>query len=460
MDLDSENAIRNNNNGNSIRNYNKIDGLGNENQNNNEPKNEYFYNDNDNENDNNQIEDNGNNEDDMVQINQSEDNEYNENQKDEYNDNNENYKEKHYIDKVNDENDEIYSENEENNYQMEEVPKKGKYTFKKRQKNIQQKNSKQNEYEKKEKNQENDENGQEQENEEGGEEEELGENGEEFNEGEYDEEEHEKQNLEFIHEEKVNDKVQTNKDNEENFENEGENLNKLNNDIEKFDYLYSIEEYVPNEPNHDQYSCLCCEHFYIDNIKKNIDLPNKKCEVCGNEINQKSLSFYKKKVGDGVGGASDHAACLQRTQQAPQGGAPSGAVVAGELLAVGEALAGVRARPAANDVRLPGGKKRGRLRKVAVREGGVRDERTVVLQHQQVVASQCTRKRVHAAEQAKILGRSRAAPSIARALFFVSLRHSVEEHAAFVRTLCEPAFPVRFHCPRKRFGRAVAQYAH
>ena len=58
---------------------------------------------------------------------------------------------------------------------------------------------------------------------------------------------------------------------------------------------YNIEEYLPYEHKHDQYSCSCCEHYYTDSIKNNSDLPTARCEVCGNEINQRSLNFYKNK---------------------------------------------------------------------------------------------------------------------------------------------------------------------
>ena len=58
---------------------------------------------------------------------------------------------------------------------------------------------------------------------------------------------------------------------------------------------YNIEEYFPYLSKHDQYSCSCCEHFYEEAIKKKTELPNTRCEVCGNEINQRSLTFYKEK---------------------------------------------------------------------------------------------------------------------------------------------------------------------
>lgn len=61
---------------------------------------------------------------------------------------------------------------------------------------------------------------------------------------------------------------------------------------------YNIEEYFPYNSKHDQYSCLSCEHYYIDNIKKKLKLPNLTCEVCGNEINPRSLNFYKKKLNE------------------------------------------------------------------------------------------------------------------------------------------------------------------
>ena len=70
--------------------------------------------------------------------------------------------------------------------------------------------------------------------------------------------------------------------------------NDLNSD-EQNEIHYNIEEYLPYEHKHDQYSCSCCEHYYNETIKNNTNLPEAKCEVCGNEINQRSLNFYKNK---------------------------------------------------------------------------------------------------------------------------------------------------------------------
>ena len=70
--------------------------------------------------------------------------------------------------------------------------------------------------------------------------------------------------------------------------------NDLNSD-EQNEIHYNIEEYLPYEHKHDQYSCSCCEHYYNETIKNNTNLPEAKCEVCGNEINQRSLNFYRNK---------------------------------------------------------------------------------------------------------------------------------------------------------------------
>ena len=68
--------------------------------------------------------------------------------------------------------------------------------------------------------------------------------------------------------------------------------NDLNSD-EQNEIHYNIEEYLPYEHKHDQYSCSCCEHYYNEAIEYNSNLPKAKCDVCGNEINQSSLNFYK-----------------------------------------------------------------------------------------------------------------------------------------------------------------------
>ena len=80
---------------------------------------------------------------------------------------------------------------------------------------------------------------------------------------------------------------------EEHFDEE-ESQNDVHTD-EQNEAHYNIEEYLPYEHKHDQYSCSCCEHYYTDCIKNNTDLPEARCEVCGNEINQRSLNFYKNK---------------------------------------------------------------------------------------------------------------------------------------------------------------------
>ena len=75
---------------------------------------------------------------------------------------------------------------------------------------------------------------------------------------------------------------------------EEESQNELHPD-EQNEVHYNIEEYIPYEHKHDQYSCSVCEHYYNDTIKNNTNLPDAKCEVCGNEINERSLNFYKNK---------------------------------------------------------------------------------------------------------------------------------------------------------------------
>ena len=95
---------------------------------------------------------------------------------------------------------------------------------------------------------------------------------------------------EQINEENV--KIENEQKNGKNQERENQNI--VNSDDRKI-VQYNVEEYFPCSSKHDQYSCSCCEHFYEDSIKINSKLPNVKCEVCGNEINQRSLLFYKKK---------------------------------------------------------------------------------------------------------------------------------------------------------------------
>ena len=79
---------------------------------------------------------------------------------------------------------------------------------------------------------------------------------------------------------------------EEEHLNDEEIQNDLNSDKQN-EILYNIEEYIPYQHKHDQYSCSCCEHYYNEAIENNSNLPKAKCEVCGNEINQSSLNFYK-----------------------------------------------------------------------------------------------------------------------------------------------------------------------
>ena len=87
---------------------------------------------------------------------------------------------------------------------------------------------------------------------------------------------------------------QENSEGEEEHFDEDESQNEVHDD-EPNEEHYNIEEYLPYEHKHDQYSCSCCEHYYIDSIKNNTNLPEARCEVCGNEINQRSLNFYKNK---------------------------------------------------------------------------------------------------------------------------------------------------------------------
>ena len=87
---------------------------------------------------------------------------------------------------------------------------------------------------------------------------------------------------------------QENSEGEEEHFDEDESQNEVHDD-EPNEEHYNIEEYLPYEHKHDQYSCSCCEHYYTDSIKNNTNLPEARCEVCGNEINQRSLNFYKNK---------------------------------------------------------------------------------------------------------------------------------------------------------------------
>ena len=87
---------------------------------------------------------------------------------------------------------------------------------------------------------------------------------------------------------------QENSEGEEEHFDEDESQNEVHDD-EANEEHYNIEEYLPYEHKHDQYSCSCCEHYYTDSIKNNTNLPEARCEVCGNEINQRSLNFYKNK---------------------------------------------------------------------------------------------------------------------------------------------------------------------
>ena len=79
-------------------------------------------------------------------------------------------------------------------------------------------------------------------------------------------------------------------------ENENEDDYNANNETDTNKNNFNIEEYYPTISEHDQYSCAGCEHFYLNNIHNDTDLPNTLCEVCGNEINQTSLAFYRKKL--------------------------------------------------------------------------------------------------------------------------------------------------------------------
>ena len=92
-----------------------------------------------------------------------------------------------------------------------------------------------------------------------------------------------------------NNQIENKEQNGNNKENESQN--EMHNNEGKVVY-YNVDEYFPYSSQHDQYSCLCCEHFYEETIKKKVKLPNIKCEVCGNEINQRSLDFYRKKYSN------------------------------------------------------------------------------------------------------------------------------------------------------------------
>lgn len=80
---------------------------------------------------------------------------------------------------------------------------------------------------------------------------------------------------------------------DENIGQENDSLNDMHNSEKE-----KIEEYLPPNSKHDQYSCTCCEHYYIEAIKNDSKLPEYKCEVCGNLINRSSLKFYKAKYGN------------------------------------------------------------------------------------------------------------------------------------------------------------------
>lgn len=79
---------------------------------------------------------------------------------------------------------------------------------------------------------------------------------------------------------------------DENIGQENDSLNDMHNSEKE-----KIEEYLPSNSKHDQYSCTCCEHYYIEAIKNDSKLPEYKCEVCGNLINRSSFKFYKAKYG-------------------------------------------------------------------------------------------------------------------------------------------------------------------
>jgi hypothetical protein len=87
---------------------------------------------------------------------------------------------------------------------------------------------------------------------------------------------------------------QENSEGEEEHFDEDESQNEVHDD-EPNEEHYNIEEYLPYEHKNDQYSCSCCEHYYTDSIKNNTNLPEARCEVCGNEINQRTLNYYKNK---------------------------------------------------------------------------------------------------------------------------------------------------------------------
>ena len=106
------------------------------------------------------------------------------------------------------------------------------------------------------------------------------------------EEEENEENEENENEQEENNIVH--RDEKENSENEDDNNG--NNDTDTNQKNFNIEEYYPTNTDHDQYSCASCEHYYLGSIHNDIALPASLCEVCGNEINQKSLAFYKKKL--------------------------------------------------------------------------------------------------------------------------------------------------------------------
>ena len=123
------------------------------------------------------------------------------------------------------------------------------------------------------------------------EEEDIGENGEEEN-GD------EKYKIEGEEGEENNGQEKEEERDEEQIEkNDEESLNNLQGE-EPNPTKYNIEEYFPYDHKHDQYSCSCCEHYYFECIQKKEELPEVRCEVCGNEINLRSLQFYMKKKNE------------------------------------------------------------------------------------------------------------------------------------------------------------------
>ena len=76
-----------------------------------------------------------------------------------------------------------------------------------------------------------------------------------------------------------------------------------------------------------------------------------------------------------------------------------------------------------------------RFGQVAAREVGVRHQRTVVLQHQQIVALERSRQRVRAAQDAQVALRPCASPAgmVAFCEVDVAFRLLVEEDAGLVR---------------------------